>query len=89
MGYSWAITLETVIIETGELDHLLKLIEKKREKVRIEAGANEGLAAETVDKVINPVLEKLEEHLKKDIRAGMSRDEVKVLVHDWIEEQLE
>jgi hypothetical protein len=88
MTYTWAISLENVLEETGELDHLYRLVELKRQSVSIEAENRGELAEKMFVLVINPLLEELEVYLRGAMQPGMEVPEVKVLVSDWIDTQM-
>jgi hypothetical protein len=83
----WAITLDRVIAETGELDHLYALVEERSSSMEFEADTPVEVAQLVVEKVINPILSALEAHLRANVTSDMTADEVKEIVHAWIEEQ--
>jgi hypothetical protein len=87
-GFTWAISLETVLEETGELDHLFSLIQHRARLRSIDPKDPEVTGEMVVDEVIGPVLAELEAHLRAHMFAGMLPRDVKVLVSDWIESQI-
>lgn len=80
-------TLDRVIAETGELDHLYALVEERCASMGFEAESPIETAQLAVEKVINPILSALEAHLREHMTAGMTADQVQAIVHAWIEEQ--
>ncbi len=88
MTYTWAISLENVLKETGELDHLYRLVELKRQSISVEADDQAELAEKIFLMVINPLLEELEAYLRDAMHPGMAAPEVKMLVSDWIDGQM-
>ncbi|MDT8358317.1 MAG: hypothetical protein RQ758_07435 [Methanomicrobiaceae archaeon] len=87
-GFTWAISLETVLEETGELEHLHSLIQHRARLRSIDPKDPEVTGELVVEEVIGPVLDELEAHLRAHLFAGMLPRDVKILVHDWIEEQI-
>ncbi|HDR73326.1 MAG TPA: hypothetical protein ENN85_05405 [Methanoculleus sp.] len=83
----WAVTLDRVIAETGELDHLYALVEERSASLDCAADTPIEQAQMAVEQVINPILIALEAHLRDTMNPGMTADEVKGIVHAWIEEQ--
>ncbi len=83
----WAVTLDRVIAETGELDHLYTLVEERCASMAIEADTPVETAQLTVEKVINPILSALEAHLRATMTPDMTTDAVREIVHAWIEDQ--
>jgi len=83
----WAVTLDRVIAETGELDHLYTLVEERSASMEFEADTPLEVAQLTVEKVINPILTSLKAHLRETITPDMAVDRMKEIVHAWIEEQ--
>jgi hypothetical protein len=89
MGFTWAITLESVLEQTDELDHLYELIEKRRAQVTIDEAEPHLIEEEILKFVIEPVLTALENHLRVYLVPGMQYAETKNLVHAWIDEQMD
>ncbi len=83
----WAVILDRVIAETGELDHLYTLVEERSASMEFETDTPLEVAQLTVEKVINPILTALEAHLRETITPDMAADRAKEIVHAWIEEQ--
>ncbi|MDG6257656.1 MAG: hypothetical protein QCH35_08680 [Methanomicrobiaceae archaeon] len=83
----WAVTLDRVIAETGELDHLYTLVEERSASMEFGSDTPLEIAQLTVEKVINPILTALEVHLRENMTPHMTPEEVKEIVHAWIEKQ--
>jgi hypothetical protein len=75
-------TLEAVIDITDELGHLNELVMLHLEK----AG---GFTCQTsYFTVVTPVLDMLEVEIRCRYRAGMARDQLKLIVQDWIDKEI-
>ncbi|KQC04465.1 MAG: hypothetical protein APR53_10490 [Methanoculleus sp. SDB] len=80
--------LETIIEGTGELDHLLLLVERRRQALSPGGDGGEAEAIEIMERIINPILCDLEVFLKGRVTASMTLPEVRDLVSGWIDEQI-
>jgi len=75
-------TLEQVIDMTGELEHLNELVLIHLEK-------NGGFKGQqSYFTIVTPVLDSLEIVIRQKYLPGMSRDEMKLLIQDWIDGEL-
>jgi hypothetical protein len=83
----WAVTLDRVIAETGELDHLYALVEERSASVDLAGEPPIVQAQLVVEKVIKPILSSLEAHLREVMTPDTTADEAKEIVHTWIEDQ--
>lgn len=75
-------TLENIIDHTGEFEHLNELVMLHLEK-------NGSVSCtESYFKVVHPILDLLEVEIRIRYHAGMSRQEMKLLIQDWIDEEI-
>ncbi|NYT06189.1 MAG: hypothetical protein GKC04_07465 [Methanomicrobiales archaeon] len=88
MPTHWAMTLETVIEKTGELDHLFALVERRCRAAGVVAASPDASAAAIVEEVINPLLAELECHLRGRLSPAMAEGEVKALIAAWIDDRI-
>lgn len=79
---SGGLTLEQVIDKTGEFVHLHELVMLHIEKA--------GGFTDTVTyfKTVQPVLDMLEVVLRVRCRPGMTQQQVKLIVQDWIDQEI-
>ena len=75
-------TLETIIELTGEIDHLNDLVMLALEK---EGGFT---CTEAYFTTVQPILDLLEVEIRVRYRAGMSKNEMKLIIQDWIDEEI-
>jgi hypothetical protein len=75
-------TLEGIIGLTDELGHLNELVVLHLE----QAGGFTSPASYFT--IVTPVLDMLEVEIRLRYRAGMSRDQVKLIVQDWIDKEI-
>jgi hypothetical protein len=79
---SSGLTLESVIDLTGEFEHLNELV-----ALHLEKGG--GFTCPSAYFVaVQPVLDLLEVELRLKCRSGMTRQEMKLVVQDWIDEEI-
>ena len=75
-------TLEDIIDRTGELEHLNELVMLQLEK-------NGGFTCtESYFSVVQPILDLLEVEIRLRYYHGMSTQEMKLLVQDWIDQEI-
>jgi len=77
-----AMTLEKLIDITGELEHLNEL-------VMIHLGKEGGFTGQqSYFAIVTPVLDNLEIAIRQQYRPGMDRNELKLLIQDWIDREI-
>jgi len=75
-------TLEDIIDRTGELEHLNEL-------VMLQLDKNGGFTCtESYFSVVQPILDLLEVEIRLRYYHGMSNQEMKLLVQDWIDQEI-
>jgi hypothetical protein len=75
-------TLEDIIDRTGELEHLNEL-------VMLQLDKNGGFTCtESYFSVVQPILNLLEVEIRLRYYHGMSGQEMKLLVQDWIDQEI-
>jgi hypothetical protein len=75
-------TLESIIDLTGELEHLNELVMLHLEK----AG---GFASQaSYFATVQPILDMLEIEIRVRCRSGMTQQQVKLIVQDWIDHEI-
>jgi hypothetical protein len=75
-------TLEDIIDRTGELEHLNELVMLQLEK-------NGGFTCtESYFSVVQPILDLLEVEIRLRYYHGMTEQEMKLLVQDWIDQEI-
>jgi hypothetical protein len=75
-------TLENIIDRTGELEHLNELVMLKLDK-------SGGFACtESYFSLVQPILDLLEVAIRIRYNHGMSNQEMKLLVQDWIDQEI-
>ena len=82
MGYTFGLTLQDLIEGTGELEHLNTLVLRHLEEEGGFSGKEEYFT------LVHPLLDELELHLRERLSPDMSIEEVKQIIHDWIEAKL-
>jgi hypothetical protein len=75
-------TLETIIEVTGEIEHLNDLVMLALEK---EGGFT---CTEAYFKTVQPILDLLEVEIRVRYLPGMSKNEMKLIVQDWIDGEI-
>lgn len=81
-GIPQGMTLETIIDLTGELEHLNELVKLHLEK---EGGFT---SPASYFAAVQPILDLLEFEIRFRYCPGMIRQEMKLLVQDWIDEKI-
>jgi hypothetical protein len=75
-------TLETIIELTGEMGHLNELVQKSLER-------NGGFTCtEAYFTTVQPILDLMEVEIRVRYRPGMSRNEMKLVIQDWIDGEI-
>jgi hypothetical protein len=75
-------TLEQIVDMTGEFEHLNEL-------VMIHIGRTGGFAGkEAYLRTVQPILDLLEVEIRVRFRPGMTRQEMKLVVQDWIDQEI-
>ncbi|MGB9175597.1 MAG: hypothetical protein WCB46_02530 [Methanoregula sp.] len=75
-------TLETIIELTGEMGHLNELVLKSLDR-------NGGFTGtETYFTTVHPILDLLEVEIRVRCRPGMSKNELKLIIQDWIDGEI-
>jgi hypothetical protein len=77
-----SMTLEHLIELTGEMEHLNELVLLSLEK---EGGFT---CTEAYFATVQPILDLLEVEIRVRYRAGMSTNEMKLIVQDWIDSEI-
>ena len=75
-------TLETIIELTGELEHLNELVQKSLER---DGGFT---CTEAYFTTVQPILDLLEVEIRIRYRPGMSINEMKLVIQDWIDGEI-
>jgi hypothetical protein len=75
-------TLEDIIDRTGELEHLNELVMLHLEK------SGGFTCTESYFSVVQPILDLLEVEIRLRYYHGMSDQEIKLLVQDWIDQEI-
>jgi len=75
-------TLETIIELTGELEHLNELVQKSLEQ---DGGFT---CTEAYFTTVQPILDLLEVEIRIRYRPGMSINEMKLVIQDWIDGEI-
>ena len=76
------LTLENIIDLTGEFEHLNELVMLHLEK---EGGI---ICPESYFNAVHPILDLLEVEIRLRYHAGMGKQEMKLLIQDWIDEEI-
>ena len=75
--------LETVLLRTGEMDHMETLL-------RHYASDKSGLGAqEMLETVIHPLLDELEQHIVSEVSAPQDIVQLKAVIHQWIASRID
>ena len=77
-----SMTLETIIEMTGEIEHLNDLVMLALEKV---GGIT---STEAYFTTVQPILDLLEVEIRVRYREGMSKNEMKLIIQDWIDDEI-
>jgi len=75
-------TLENIIDRTGELEHLNELIMLQLDK------SGGFTCAESYFSTVQPILDLLEVEIRLRYHHGMTDQEMKLLVQDWIDKEI-
>ena len=75
-------TLENIIDRTGELEHLNELVMLKLDK---SGGFS---CTESYFSTVQPILDLLEVEIRLRYHHGMTDQEMKLLVQDWIDQEI-
>lgn len=75
-------TLETLIELTGEMEHLNELVQKSLER---EGGFT---STEAYFTTVQPILDLLAVEIRFRFRPGMSKNEWKLIIQDWIDGEI-
>jgi hypothetical protein len=75
-------TLENILDLTGEMEHLNELIMLSLDK---EGGFT---SAEAYFTTVQPILDLLEVEIRVRCQAGMSKNEMKLIIQDWIDSEI-
>jgi len=76
------LTLENIIDLTEEFEHLNELVQLHLEK---EGGIT---CPESYFNAVHPILDLLEVEIRIRYQTGMGKQEMKLLVQDWIDEEI-
>jgi hypothetical protein len=76
------LTLENIIDLTEEFEHLNELVMLHLEK---EGGIT---SPESYFNAVHPILDLLEVEIRLRCHAGMGKQEMKLLIQDWIDEEI-
>jgi hypothetical protein len=81
-GPHTGMTLEQIVDMTGEFEHLNELM-------MIHIGRNGGFTGrEAYFRTVQPILDLLEVEIRIRFRPEMSREEMKLVVQDWIDQEI-
>jgi len=81
-GVPVGMTLESIVSLTGELEHLNEL-------VMLHIGKSGGFTCTaSYFAIVTPVLDMLEKEIRFRYFEGMSRDQMKLVVQDWIDKEI-
>jgi len=75
-------TLENIIDRTGELEHLNELVMLQ---LKISGGFT---CTESYFSIVQPILDLLEVEIRLRYYHGMTEQEMKLLVQDWIDQEI-
>jgi hypothetical protein len=75
-------TLENIIELTGEMEHLNDLIMLTLDR---DGGFT---CTEAYFKTVQPILDLLEVEIRVRFRSGVSKDEMKLIIQDWIDSEI-
>ncbi len=81
-GIPAGLTLENIIDLTEEFDHLNELVMLQMQK---DGGL---ICPESYFKAVHPILDLLEVGIRIRFHAGMGKQEMKLLIQDWIDEEI-
>ncbi len=76
------ITLESLIDLTGEMEHLNELV-----MLHLDKGGGFTCTA-TYFSTVQPILDMLEAEIRVHYRTGMTKNELKVIIGEWIDEEI-
>jgi hypothetical protein len=75
-------TLENILDLTGELEHLNDLVLLSLDR------AGGFTCTEAYFATVQPILDLLEVEIRVRYQAGMSKNEMKLIIQDWIDEEI-
>jgi hypothetical protein len=75
-------TLESIVDLTGEMEHLNELV-----MLHVERSGGFSCTASYFT-IVTPILDMLEVEIRFRYRKGMTRDQVKLVVQDWIDKEI-
>jgi len=75
-------TLESIVDLTGEMEHLNELI-----MLHIARSGGFSCTASYFT-IVTPILDMLEVEIRFRYREGMTRDQVKLVIQDWIDKEI-
>jgi hypothetical protein len=75
-------TLEDIIDLTGEMEHLNELVKLSLDR---DGGFT---STEAYFAIVHPILDLLEVEIRVRYRPGMSKNELKLIVQDWIDGEI-
>ena len=81
MTNHFGLTLQALVEGTGELEHLNTLVLRHLE----QAGWT---GTDNYFTLVRPLLDEMERDLRERLSPDMSPEEVKQIIHDWIEAEL-
>jgi hypothetical protein len=81
-GIPAGLTLENIIDLTGEFEHLNELVMLQLQK---KGGIT---CPESYFTVVHPILDLLEVEIRIRFHTGMGKQEMKLLIQDWIDEEI-
>ena len=76
------LTLENIIELTGEMEHLNELVMLTLDR---KGGFT---CTEAYFKTVQPILDLLEVEIRVRFRSGVSKDEMKLIIQDWIDSEI-
>jgi|WetSurMetagenome_2_1015567.scaffolds.fasta_scaffold15990_3 hypothetical protein len=81
-GIPASITLESIVDLTGEFEHLNSLVQLHLER----SGGFTCMASYFT--IVTPLLDMLEVEIRFRYRDGMTKDQIKLIVQDWIDGEI-
>ena len=75
-------TLETIIDQTGEMEHLNELVLLSLDQ------AGGFTSTEAYFATVQPILDLLEVEIRVRYQPGMSTNEMKLIIQDWIDTEI-
>lgn len=75
-------TLESIVDLTGEMEHLNELV-----MLHVERSGGFTCTASYFT-IVTPILDMLEVEIRFRYRQGISRDDIKLIIQDWIDKEI-